>query len=100
MKPRARRIALVTVAAGCLVGAGLVAFNWQTVRDHAESWWFVMTRETKTLNPERGSKIIANETWVAFVQRHHPELTYSCGPLGGPDEREVRRSRMEALIEP
>ena len=44
MKPRARRIALLTVAAGCLVVAGLVALNWLTVRDHAEAWWFQLTR--------------------------------------------------------
>jgi hypothetical protein len=51
MKPRARRIALLTVAAGCLVLAGLVAFNWDAVRDHAEAWWFQVTRETKAMTP-------------------------------------------------
>jgi hypothetical protein len=53
MKPRARRIALLTVAAGCLVVAGLAAFNWPTVRDHAEAWWFIWTKETRTLKPLR-----------------------------------------------
>jgi hypothetical protein len=51
MNPRARRIALLTVAAGCLVAAALVAFNWPTVRDHAEAWWFQATNKTWELPP-------------------------------------------------
>jgi hypothetical protein len=51
MKSPARRIALLTMAAGSLVVAGLVAFNWQVVRDHAEAWWFQATRETEMVVP-------------------------------------------------
>jgi hypothetical protein len=51
MKPRARRIALLTVAAGCLVVGTLVAVNWQMVGDHVEAWRFQATRETETLRP-------------------------------------------------
>jgi hypothetical protein len=53
MKPRARRIALLTMAAACLLVAGLVALNWDTVRDHAEAWRFVWTTETGEVQPHR-----------------------------------------------
>jgi hypothetical protein len=45
-----RRLALLTVATGCLV-AGLAAFNWGLVRDHVEAWRFQATRETETVVP-------------------------------------------------
>src|SRR5262245_43022869 len=51
MNCRARRIALLTVAAGCLVVAGLVVAHWGTVRDHVEAWRFQLTRETATIEP-------------------------------------------------
>jgi hypothetical protein len=67
MKPRARRIALLAVSAGCLVvTAAVAALGWGTVRDHAEAWWFQATRETKTFFPE------AQRT--AFDEYHHPVL--------------------------
>ena len=56
MKSRSRRIALLTMAAGCLVVAGLVAFNWATVRDHAEAWWLQATRDTGELRPLPGAQ--------------------------------------------
>jgi hypothetical protein len=36
---------------GLVLVAGLVALNWATVRDHAEAWWFIATRETETVSP-------------------------------------------------
>jgi hypothetical protein len=65
MKPRARRIALLTVAAGCLVVAGVVAFNWPTVRDHIQAWWFVATRETRAM-PATGTSFLSHEDWACF----------------------------------
>src|SRR5262245_10298851 len=55
MKPRARRIALVTIAAACLLVAGVVALNWAAVCDNAEAWWFQLTRKTETFAPQPDS---------------------------------------------
>src|SRR5262245_39380789 len=52
MKPRARRLVLLTAAAGTLVIVGLMAFNWPTVHDHAEAWWFQLTTETEAIRPD------------------------------------------------
>jgi hypothetical protein len=51
MKRRGWRVALTVATLGLALVAGLVAFNWAIVRDHAEAWWFVATRETKTIEP-------------------------------------------------
>jgi hypothetical protein len=51
MKRRGWRVALTVATLGLALVAGLVAFNWATVRDHAEAWWFVATRETREVNP-------------------------------------------------
>jgi hypothetical protein len=52
MKRRGWRVALTVATIGLAIIAGFVAFNWATVRDHAEAWWFVATRETETIAPE------------------------------------------------
>jgi hypothetical protein len=80
MKPRARRVTIAAAVLGAGVVAVLAVAHWSTVRDHAEAWWFVCTRETKTINPDPGSKVIANETWTAFIQRHSPEALYKKQP--------------------
>jgi hypothetical protein len=51
MKPRARRIPLLTVGAACLVVAGVVILNWSLISDHVEAWRFVAARKTDTLQP-------------------------------------------------
>ena len=52
MKRRGWRVALTVATLGIAIVAGLVAFNWATVRDHAEAWWFQATRETRMATPE------------------------------------------------
>src|SRR5262245_4515665 len=51
MKRRGWRVALTVAALGLALVVGLVACNWATVRDHAEAWWFQVTRETTTIDP-------------------------------------------------
>ena len=58
MKPRARRIALLTVAAGCLVVGGLVVAHWSAVRDHVEAWRFQATRETQMTVPSGAERAV------------------------------------------
>jgi hypothetical protein len=41
-------------ALGLALVAGLVAFNWTTVRDHAEAWWFQATQGTETIVSDPG----------------------------------------------
>jgi hypothetical protein len=53
MKRRGWRVALTVATLGLVLVACLVAFNWTTVRDHAEAWWFQATRETRTIEPQQ-----------------------------------------------
>jgi hypothetical protein len=54
VKPRARRIALLTVAAGFLVVGGFVVVNWGSVCTHLEAWQFQLTSHTETIEPDSG----------------------------------------------
>jgi hypothetical protein len=72
MKPHMRRIALLTVAAACLVVVGLVAFNWTTVRDHAEAWWFVWKRHTQVALPGGSSPALdSSSAFQRLADSHH-----------------------------
>jgi hypothetical protein len=51
MKRRGKRLAFTVAATGGAVLLVLVVANWRTVRDHAEAWWFQLTRETETIEP-------------------------------------------------
>jgi hypothetical protein len=74
MKPRARRIALLTV------GAGLVAFNWSMLRDHLEAWWFRAIESWAERRPNTGDpstwdyalQVLADETQMPVV--YDPDL--------------------------
>jgi hypothetical protein len=69
MKPRARRIALLTVAAGCLVVGALVGAHWSAVRDHVECWHFQLTRATVTDEPHPPERTGQYESGT-FVRTH------------------------------
>jgi hypothetical protein len=58
MKRRGWRVALTVATLGLVLVAGLVAFNWATVRDHAEAWWFPFTRQTQTAMPEDNDRAL------------------------------------------
>ena len=51
MKPSARRVTLIAVAAGAALLGVLTVANWPTVRDHVEAWHFQLTTETKKIEP-------------------------------------------------
>ena len=52
MKPRARRVTLAAAVLGAGVLAVLVVIHWNTCRDHVEAWWFQLTHETETIEPD------------------------------------------------
>jgi hypothetical protein len=52
MKRRGLHAALTAVAIGLVLVAGVVAFNWGVVGDHAQAWWFQVTRKTAKVQPD------------------------------------------------
>jgi hypothetical protein len=57
MKRRGWRVALTVATIEFVLVACLVAFNWDTVRDHAEAWWFQLATETRTIEPDPASRL-------------------------------------------
>jgi hypothetical protein len=52
MKRRGWRVALTVATLGLALVAGLVALNWEAVRNQVEAWRFVVTRETEEILPD------------------------------------------------
>jgi hypothetical protein len=50
-RPRGLKVFLVSAGVATVVTGFFVVFNWAIVRDHIESWWFVMSRTTETILP-------------------------------------------------
>src|SRR5262245_55778029 len=58
MKHPGWRAALTVAMLGFAIVAGLVAFNWSTVRDHAEAWWFQATKETRRSSLSKSAPLV------------------------------------------
>jgi hypothetical protein len=80
MKRRGLRVALTTGAIGLAPIAGLVAFNWGVVRDHAEAWWFQTTSEARTFQPtDKPSPLLQPEFQLMCLAIHT-----GCAVVGDP----------------
>jgi hypothetical protein len=52
MKPRARRVTLAAAVLGVLVSAVFVSVQRDTIRNHVEGWWFLLSEDTTTLRTD------------------------------------------------
>jgi hypothetical protein len=59
MNRRGKRLAFTVAATGLAVLLGLGILHWSTVRDHVEAWYFQLTMETETVEPNPGVKGVA-----------------------------------------
>ena len=72
MNRRGKRLTPGGMAVGLVVVLVVAIANWGTVRDHVEAWYFQLTRETRTIepNPEEPPLVSGWRNWFEPIANH------------------------------